>query len=343
MERFELSERQAEAILNLRLRQLAKLEEMKIREEQAALEKERKRLVSLLQSKAKLKKAVCAEIKADADKYGDARRSPLVQRQEARALDQSELIANDPVTVILSIKGWVRSAKGHEVIPESLNYKSGDEYLCHALGRSNQPAFFMDQSGRSFALMAHTLPSARSLGEPLTGRFTTQGKAEFVSVLMGPEDQELLLCTDSGFGFVTQVGNLMTKNKTGKAVLTVPDGARVLPPAFVKDSENDKVVVASSDGKLLVFSIADMPRLTKGKGSKMVQLGTPKTKAAGTQISVVAALVVSEGETLELFAGRRKLKIGWEDLSHYEGERAKRGFMLPKGYQKVASLQLKAD
>jgi topoisomerase-4 subunit A len=343
MERFELSDRQAEAILNLRLRQLAKLEEMKIRGEQDALEKERKQLLALLKSKSKLKKAVGAEIQADADQYGDARRSPLVQRREARALDQSELVANDPVTVILSVKGWVRSAKGHEVIPESLNYKSGDEYLAHALGRSNQPAYFLDHSGRSYALMAHTLPSARSLGEPLTGRFATQGMADFVSVLMGPEDQELLLCTDAGFGFITQVATLMTKNKTGKAVLTVPEGARVLSPAFVKDAENDKVVVATSDGKLLAFPVADMPRLNKGKGNKMVQLGTPKTKSAGSQCIVVAALVVSEGETLQLTAGRRKLKITWEDLGHYEGERAKRGFTLPKGYQKVASLEVKGD
>ncbi|MEJ2669490.1 MAG: DNA topoisomerase IV subunit A [Gammaproteobacteria bacterium] len=338
MERFELSDRQADAILNLRLRQLAKLEEIKIRGELDELEKERKKLESLLKSKTKLKRAVCAEIKADAEKYGDARRSPLVQRQEARALDQSELVSSDPVTVVLSRKGWVRAAKGHEIDPTTLNFKSGDEYLDSAQGKSNQPVYFMDQNGRSFMLMAHTLPSARSMGEPLTGRLTTQGKAEFVAVLMGPADQEILLCTELGYGFVTCLGNLMTKNKTGKAVLTVPEGARVMLPDYVKDADHDKIVVATCDGRLLVFPLADMPRLNKGKGSRLVQLASAKSKAAGQVPSVVAALVISEGEAVCVLAGRRKLTISWDDLSHYEGERSQRGFALPKGFQKVTSV-----
>jgi len=337
MEQFELSEVQAEAILNLRLRQLAKLEEVKIRSEQDALEKERKKITTLLGSKSKLKKAISAEIQADAKKYGDDRRSPLVEREDSKALNQSDLISSDPVTVVLSKMGWVRAAKGHDINPESLNFKSGDELSGFALGKSNQAVYFLDQTGRSYALMAHTLPSARSLGEPLTGRFQTQGKAEFCGVLMGPEDQEILLSTDQGYGFVTTLGNLMTKNKTGKAMLTVTEGASVLAPNYIKD-EGDKVVVVTSEGKMLVFPVSEMSRLNKGKGSKLVQLQSSGKNAQSYQ--VLACYVLSEGEGIQIIAGKRKLKIDWDDFSHYEGERAKRGFALPRGFQKVSSVSV---
>ncbi len=343
MERFGLSERQTEAVLNLRLRQLAKLEEIKLRAEQAELEKERKKLTATLKSKAKLKKILSQEIQADAKKFGDARRSPLVARAEAKALEQSDLIASDPVTVVLSKKGWVRCAKGHDVDPRALSYKAGDEYFDSALGKSNQQALFLDQSGRCFSVMAHTLPSARGQGEPLTGRLSMQGKAEFVGVVMEPAEAMVVLATDQGYGFIAALSDLMTKNKTGKAALTVPSGAKALKPVVVQDLEMDQLAVLTQEGKLLVFSLEELPQLSKGKGNKLIQLpnvGKGASKKEAIDIRVLGVEVVSDGDVLQVNAGKRKLKLTWDDLEEYKSERAKRGTKLPKGFQKVSSMVL---
>jgi len=336
MAHFGITERQAEAILELKLRHLAKLEEMKIRGEQAELEKERDYLEGILGSEKKLTKLIREELLSDAEKYGDNRRSPIVMREEAKALSEKELLPSEPVTVVLSEKGWVRCAKGHDIDGNSLQYKAGDGFKAAASGRSNRYAAFIDSSGRAFAAEAHDLPSARGQGEPLTGRFTLVAGENFEHVLMAEDSQKLLLASDAGYGFVGTFADLVSRNKAGKAVLTLPTGAKVLQPIPIKNPETDLVVAISTEGRMLVFPVADLPQLSKGKGNKILSI--PSARAASREEYLKLLTVVPAATAITLVAGKRKMTIKVDDLAHYIGERGRRGNKLPRGLQRIDEL-----
>ena len=333
MARFGISDRQAEAILELKLRYLARLEEMKIRGEQEELVAERERLEKILGSSRRLKTLIRKELLADAEKYGDARRSPLVERSAAQALDETALISAEPVTVILSEKGWVRAAKGHEVDPQSLGYKAGDAFLAAAAGRSNEQAVFLDSTGRTYSLPAHQFPSARGHGEPLTGRVTPPAGAGFRAVMLGPPERRYLLASDAGYGFIARLGDLHAKNRAGKSVLSLPKGAEPLPPVPVEQPEEGMVAVATSDGRLLLFPLAELPQMARGKGNKMIGI-SPAALAAREEF-VKGVAVVPPGGSVTIHAGRRHITLRGRDLEHYIGERGRRGRKLPRGFQKV--------
>jgi topoisomerase-4 subunit A len=336
MERFGLTDIQADYILDTRLRQLARLEEMKIRGEQDELAKERAKLQALLGSESKLKKLVRQEILADAEKYGDDRRSPIVARAEAKALSENELMPTEPVTVVLSEKGWVRCAKGHDIDATGLSYKAGDGFKTAAPGRSNQFAVFIDSTGRSYSLAAHSLPSARGQGEPLTGRLTPPPGATFECVLL-PEDNALyVIASDAGYGFVVKGEDLQAKNKAGKALLSLPAGARVVPPKPLASREDDWLAAVTTEGRLLLFKVADLPQLGKGKGNKII--GIPGERVASREEYLTDLAVLPVGATLVLQAGKRTLSLKADDLEHYKGERGRRGNKLPRGFQRVDSL-----
>ncbi|OOG23874.1 DNA topoisomerase IV subunit A [Thioalkalivibrio denitrificans] len=338
MKRFGLTDTQAEAILELKLRHLARLEEMKIRGEQDELEKERAALEKTLGSNTRLKRLIRDEIRADAEKFGDERRSPIVARAAAQAMDESELVPTEPLTVVLSKMGWVRAAKGHEVDAEGLSYKSGDAFLSAARGRSNQPAVFIDSTGRTYTLPAHTLPSARGQGEPLSGRLSPPDGARFVGVMMGAPSDLFLLSTDHGYGFVCSLEDMQSRTKAGKAVLTVPAGARVLPPVRVRDLEQDWICAATSEGHLLVTPLAELPRMARGKGNKIINVPTARLKTR--QEWVAAITLVQDGEPLTVVAGRKFKTMKGPEVDEYAGERGKRGRKLPRGFQKVEALKV---
>ncbi|MEW5755090.1 MAG: DNA topoisomerase IV subunit A [Pseudomonadota bacterium] len=338
MRRFGLSELQADFILDTRLRQLARLEEMKIRAEQEELAKERDSIEQTLGSERRLKTLVRHELQADAEKYGDERRSPIVEREAAKAMEETALIGAEPITVVLSEKGWVRAAKGHDIDPSSLAYKAGDSFLVAAKGKSNQQALFLDSSGRSYSLPAHTLPSARGQGEPLTGRLSPPEKAEFVGMVMGANEQFCLIASDSGYGFVTRLENLHAKNKSGKTLLNVSEGSRALAPVLINDMENELVAAVTNDGRMLVFPAKDLPELGKGKGVKI--FGIPSARAAAREEYLIGVAVLSPHDTLKIHAGSRHCKIKGKDLEHYFSERGRRGNKLPRGFQKVDRIEL---
>jgi topoisomerase-4 subunit A len=337
IKRFKLSEEQAEAILETKLRHLAKLEEMKIREEQKELSEERAGIEAVLRAKAKLRKLVADEIRADAEKYGDERRTKIVEREAAQAIDETSLIANEPVTVVLSTGGFVRAAKGHEIDPRSLSYKTGDAFQGVARGRSLQNAVFLDSTGRTYALPAHSLPSARGNGEPLSGRLNPPDGAKFVGVMMGEPEDVWLLATNAGYGFTVRLRELLTDRRAGKTVLTVPEKALVLPPAFVA-SPDSLVCAVSSDGKMLAFNVADLPELPRGKGNKIFGISTKK--AATGEESMIAIAAVAPGHTLRLRVGERQMTLGFRELADYRGQRGHRGAVLPRGWRKVESLEV---
>jgi len=339
MKRFKLSDEQTEAILETKLRNLAKLEEMKIREEQKALKDEREELEGLLKSKARLKKMIAAEITADAEKFGDVRRSKIIEREAAQAISETDLITNESVSVVLSTGGWVRAAKGHEIDPLSLQYKTGDAYQHMARGQSLQLAVFIDSTGRSYAVPAHTLPSARGLGEPLSGRLNPPDGAKFAGVAMGDPESLWLLASDAGYGFTVRLKELITDRRAGKTVLNVPAGALVLPPSPVAGPDALVAVAAKGDdsGRLLVFKVADVPELPKGKGNKLFNI--PAKKAEDRSEVLAGAVVVPNGGKLVVVAGDRRMTLEWADLKDYRGERAQRGAMLPRGWRGVTSLE----
>ncbi len=337
MARFNLSEDQADYILDTKLKQLARLEEMKIRGEQDELAKEREKLIGILDSSAKLKKLLKDELLADAKKFGDARRSPLVARSAAQAMDETELVPSEPVTIVLSQKGWIRAAKGHDVDASTLSYRDGDALLSFARGRSNQQAAFLDSTGRAYSTAAHTLPSARGNGEPLTGRFTLPSGASVVATLAGENNQRFLLASSFGYGFVTAFENFVGRNKAGKALFNPDTGASVLPPVPVANAATDWVVVITSAGHLLAFPMKDLPELDKGKGNKLIQI--PPAKLKSGEETVVAISAVRQGGEVTLFCGARKITLSWRDLQAYEGARAARGNLLPRGFQKVDRIE----
>ncbi|WP_312932478.1 DNA topoisomerase IV subunit A [Stutzerimonas nitrititolerans] len=336
MARFELSELQADYILDTRLRQLARLEEMKIRGEQDELAKEREKLLALLGSDAKLKKLVRKELLEDAETYGDDRRSPIVARAEARALTENELLPSEPVTVVISEKGWTRCAKGHDIDATGLSYKAGDGFKAAAPGRSNQYAVFIDSTGRSYSLAAHSLPSARGQGEPLTGRLTPPPGASFECVLLPEDDALYVIASDAGYGFVVKGEDLQAKNKAGKALLSLPAGARVIAPRSLDSRDEDWLAAVTTEGRLLVFPVRDLPQLGKGKGNKII--GIPGDRVASREEYLIDLAVLPVGATLVLQAGKRTLSLRADDLEHYKGERGRRGNKLPRGFQRVESL-----
>ncbi len=337
MKRFKLSDVQAEAILNLRLRNLAKLEEMKIRGEQDELSAERDWLEKTLKSAARLKTLIKKEILEDAEAYGDERRTEIVEREAAQALDETQLVSSEPVTVVLSKRGYARAAKGHEIDAKTLSYKSGDAYLASAQGRSNQLAMFIDSTGRVYSVIAHTLPSARGQGEPLSGRFKPPDGAAFCGAMIGESEQKYLLASDAGYGFVCSLSDLVSRNKAGKAVLRVPKGGRPVVPAPVPVGKECLIAAVSSIGRLLLFEMDELPELAKGKGNKLINIPTKKYQA-GEEKLVAAAVVPEEGDLL-VHSGKRVMTIKWNDTDHYYGDRALRGSLLPQGWRKVDRLE----
>ncbi len=340
MERFGITDIQAEAILELKLRHLAKLEEMKIRGEQDELEAERKSLENTLDSKRLLNRLIRKEIEIDAEKYGDDRRSPIVERGAARALEATSLINNEPVTIILSKKGWIRAAKGHDIEVEGLNYRSGDAYLSSARGRTTQPAYILDSTGRAYTTTTHDLPSARSQGEPLTGRFKPPAGSLFTHVLAGNPDDWFLMSSTAGYGFRVQLKDLQSKNKAGKAVITLPEGVELIQPLAIQH-EDDLLAVVSLQGRLLIFPVQELPALKKGKGNKLIQI-TPADFASGKD-RIVAVAVLSPGDELRILSGKRHLTLKQQDIEHYTANRGKRGQLLPRGFQRVDGLECKSE
>jgi topoisomerase-4 subunit A len=337
MKRFKLSDIQAEAILNLRLRNLAKLEEFKIKGEQDELQEERDLLEKTLSSAARLKTLIKKEILEDAEAYGDERRTEIIEREAAQALDETQLVASEPVTVVLSQAGYARAAKGHEIDPATLNYRSGDNFLASAQGRSNQLAMFVDSTGRVYSVIAGTLPSARGQGEPLSSRFKPPDGAAFCGAMIGDNEQKYLLASDAGYGFIATLTDLVSRNKAGKAVLRVPAGGKAVVPAPVPKEKECLIAAVSSIGRLLLFEMEELPELAKGKGNKLINIPGPKYKSG--EEKMVAAAVVPEDGHLEVYTGTRKMTIKWNDLDDYYGDRALRGSMLPKGWRKVERLE----
>lgn len=337
MKRYRLSDAQAEAILNLRLRNLAKLEEFRIRGEQKELDAERDVIEKTLKSASRLKTLIKKEILEDAEAYGDARRTKLVEREAAQALDETQLVASEPVTVVLSQRGWARAARGHEIDPGALSYKAGDGFLAAAFGRSNQQAMFIDSTGRVYSLLAHTLPSARGQGEPLSGRFNPPDGAEFCGTMIGEPDTKYLLASDAGYGFIAKLEDLVSRNKAGKAVLRVPAGGRAVVPAAVPPGAECLIAAVSTIGRLLLFEMEELPELARGKGNKVIGIPGKKYQAGEEKLASVA--VVPEDGQLRVHTGTRTMTLRWDDLDPYYGERGRRGSLLPKGWRKVERLE----
>ncbi|MBT4520963.1 MAG: DNA topoisomerase IV subunit A [Halieaceae bacterium] len=338
MTHFGLTDTQAEAILDLKLRNLARLEEMNIRSEQDELALERDSLNKTLGSAARLKTLIKKELLAVAEKYGDARRSPLTQREDAQAFSELELMSADPITVVISEKGWIRAAKGHDIDPTSLSYKSGDGYKMAVCGRSNQPVVILDSTGRAYTIPSHNLPSARGQGEPVTGRINPPSGATFEGLMMGPEEQLYLMASDAGYGFVAKLGDLQTKNRSGKAAISLPKGGEVLQPAIITTQEGGWVAAVSNEGRLLVFPLADLPQMARGKGNKIIGIPSPRVQSRDEY--VVAVKVLSQENVLVVNAGKRHLKLKFSELEYYRGERGRRGNKLPRGLQKVDGMEV---
>jgi topoisomerase-4 subunit A len=337
MKRFALSDEQTEAILELKLRHLAKLEEQSITNEQTTLKQERDDLEEILNSPSKMRNLIKQELQDVIDEFGDKRRSPIVAREEANAIDVTELTPAEPITVILSEKGWIRAAKGHDIDPRGLSYKTGDSFKACVKGKSNQLVIFLDASGRAFSLPAHGIASARGQGEPLTGRIkSTVGR--FESLIMGNPEDKIVLASDLGYGFIAKLDDLISKNKSGKAVLNVPENGHALSITPITDVEHDYIVAVTNIGNLLMFPLAELPELAKGKGNKIINIPTEKYKTR--EEFVVDVVVLHTNETLKLFSGQRCLTLKLSDLQHYLGKRAQRGNKLPRGYQRIERVEV---
>ncbi|MGB5422146.1 MAG: DNA topoisomerase IV subunit A [Desulfobacterales bacterium] len=338
MQTFRLSDLQAEAILQIRLRQLAKLEEIKIKNERQGLVKEKNWIEKTLASKQRLKTLMKNELREDAKKYGDERRTLIVEREEARAIKAVELTAAEPVTVVLSTGGWVRAAKGHEVDPISLNYKAGDGFLSAARGKTTHPAIFIDTKGRSYSLPAHTLASARGHGEPLTGKLTPSNGARFLSVVMGSPDQKVLLASDAGYGFITNIANMVTKNTKGKAMLTVPRDCEPLPPVYVNNYETAYLAAITTEGRMLVIPVKVLPELPRGKGNKIIHIPPARVKKREEYVKLLE--IIPEGATIKIHAGKQSVRFTPANISSFVGERGRRGKKLPRGYRKADRIEI---
>lgn len=338
MARFMLSERQAEAILDLKLRHLAKLEEFNLRSELDELSAERDHLQQTLSSERRLRTLVKTEIIADRDRYGDARRSPIIAREVSAALKEEDILPNEPITVVLSKKGWVRAAKGFDIDGSTLSYKSSDEFQAQTNARSNQQVVFFDSEGKVYNVPGHVLPSARGQGEPLTGKLNPADGMSFVALISGEPDDWVFLATDAGYGFITQLKDLYVKNRNGKACLKLPANSQVLPPRIVAAKETQQVVCITSTGRLLIFAAIELPQLTRGKGNKFISI--PSAKASLREEWVIDVQVIAPGDELTVHAGKRHFTLKAADLQHYQGERGRRGNRLPRGLQNVTALHV---
>jgi len=341
MSRFGLTEIQANAILDLKLRHLAKLEEFQIRSEQSDLDEERKSLESILGSDELMRNLVKEEIEETAAEFGDDRRSPLVERDESQAFSEKDLLTSDPVTVVLSKQGWIRAAKGHDIDPAGLSYKGNDGFKLSISGRMNQPTILLDSLGRSYTLETHNLPSARGQGEPVTGSISLQKGATVEAMVAGKDTDNVLLSSDAGYGFVTSIGDMTSKTKNGKAVLTLPKGANIINPAPIDDAENSLIAAVTSEGRLLVFPISELPVLGRGKGNKIINI--PSARAQSREELMISVVVMSADQELLVHAGKQYLKMTKADLDHYRGDRGRRGNKLPRGYQRVSHLSINRD
>lgn len=339
MQRFELSDTQAEAILELKLRHLAKLEETKIRGEQDELAKERDQLQALLGSERKLSTLIRKEIQADAESFGDDRRSPIIEREEAKAMSEHDFVPSEPVTIVLSESGWVRSAKGHDIDASGLSYKAGDSFRAAAKGKSNQPVVFIDSTGRSYALDPMTLPSARGQGEPLTGKLTPPPGATIEHVIMAQDDQKLLMASDAGYGFVCTFNDLVARNRAGKAMITLPENAKAFAPVELNGAD-DMLLSVTAAGRMLLFPVADLPQLSKGKGNKIVSI--PSAQAASGEDKLAWLLVLPPQTSITLHVGKRKLLLRPEDLQKFRAERGRKGTLLPRGLQRIDRVEVDA-
>ncbi|URL01077.1 DNA topoisomerase IV subunit A [Avibacterium sp. 20-126] len=337
MARFDLTDEQAEAILNLRLRQLAKLEEHELQAEQDKLAQERLNLEQILASERRLNTLIKKEIQQDAKTFASPRLSPIIERAEAKAIAENEMIPAEPVTVILSQMGWVRCAKGHDIDAQNLSYKAGDSYLAHAYGKSNQPVVFLDSTGRSYALDPLSLPSARSQGEPLTGKLTLPAGASVCQVLMENEEQKLLMASDAGYGFICQFSDLVARNKAGKALISLPENAQVLPPLTLQ-AHQQLLVALTSAGRMLIFPVQDLPELSKGKGNKIISI--PAANAKDRSELLVRLLLISEQASLVFHSGKRKITLKAEDLQCFRAERGRKGSQLPRGLHSNAEIEV---
>jgi len=337
IKRFNISDIQAEAILNIRLRNLAKLEEFTLRAEQEELEEERDYLVGLLESPKLLTELMKDELREDAEEYGDDRRSPLASREMAKALDENALVPSEPVTVILSKMGWIRAAKGHEIDPKSLSYKQGDEYQSSVLGRSNQQVALLDSGGRCYSLLAHTLPSARGQGDPLSGRFSSPAGANFLAALSAKEDEYYLMGSDFGYGFLCQFSNMISRTKTGKATVTVPKNAGIITPSKISNIETDLIIAVTTAGYLLIIDIKELPQLGRGKGNKIINIPAKLLKSGEEKLA--AMIAIPADSKLIIHAGKKYKTLVGTEMEEYKGERGRRGKMLPKGYQHVSWLE----
>ncbi|QXF35161.1 DNA topoisomerase IV subunit A [Photorhabdus luminescens] len=335
MSRFGLSETQTEAILELKLRHLAKLEEVKIRGEQNELAKERDKLQAILGSERKLNTLLKKEIVADAATYGDERRSPMRERDEAKAMSEHDIAPSEPVTIVLSEMGWVRSAKGHDIDPAGLNYKAGDSFRGAARGKSSQPVVFIDTTGRSYSLDSRDLPSARGQGEPLTGKLTLPVGATVEHVLMAPDEQKFLMASDAGYGFICNFSDLVAKNRAGKALITLPENARVMTPLEITHPQDDMLLAITSSGRMLMFPVADLPQLSKGKGNKIISV-----QSVSENDLLSWLLILSPQSSITLYFGKRKLTLRPEDLQKFRAERGRKGTPLPRGLQRIERVQV---
>lgn len=344
MTRFHLTERQAEAILEMKLRHLAKLEEFKLRAELDELNQERDYLQKTLASDTLLRTLIKEEIIKDRDTYGDSRRSPLVARQEAQALKEEDILPNEPITVVLSKNGWIRAAKGHDVNGRELTYKAGDEFKAQATARSNQQVLFFDSEGKVYSLPGHALPSARGQGEPLTGKLNPAEKMHFTALVGGEPDQKVLLANDAGYGFIATIGDLYVKNRNGKACIKLLNHAQILPPRLLIPKEGDSellVACATNIGRLLIFPILQLPELSRGKGNKLINI--PAAKAAAREEYLIDIQILSAENALTVYAGKRHFTLKKNDITHYCGERGRRGNSLPRGLQNVTSLEVEVS
>ncbi len=341
MTQFALSEIQANAILDLRLRQLARLEEIKLTTERDELDAEKADIDKTLKSKARLKTLVKKELLADAETHGDARRSPLASVDEAAAFTEEDLLTNEPITIVMSEKGWIRAAKGHDVNVVELSYRTGDSFLMAAKGRSNDVLAVVDSSGRAYSLAPHTLPSARGQGEPLTGKLNPPEGARFVGVLIGRADQRVLLASNAGYGFVAKLGDLVAKNRAGKALLSVPNGGTALAPVLLVHEGDHLVVTITNQGRMLAFPISEVPELARGKGNKLINV--PSASFNSGEETMIAVAVISESDQLLVRAGQRHLRMKLKDLEHYVGQRALRGHKLPRGFQRVDGVEVESS
>lgn len=336
IKRFTLSDEQAEAILEIKLRHLARLEEMQIKREQEELAKEQDEIEKILASNARLKKLIRKELEEDMKKFGDARRSPIVLRKEAQAMRETEILPTEPLTVVLSQKGWIRAAKGHDIDPSTLSYKAGDGFLAASSGRSNQLAVFFDSTGRTYSLPAHTLPSARGQGEPLTGRLNPTTNAAFIAVLLSEPELQYLVSSDAGYGFIGKAEDFYAKNRAGKATLSLPKGAKPIAPKLISHKETDLIAAVTNTGHLLICSLQDIPELAKGKGNKIINI--PSSKVATREEFVVDIAILPANYHLIVYAGNKKLQLKPNDWKHYVSERGRRGNKLPRGFQKADAL-----